>query len=187
MTSTEQSGEGAPGESDPVLITRYPNRRLYDRSQARYVTLQEIAEMVRRGRSVSVRDSKSGEDLTRTILTQIILEYHPERMELIPIHVLNALIRTNESVLGFLREYLRQSLSYLELFQQHEALNPLLQPMHWLRMFLPNPVLPAFLPPSPAESNTLALTSRIAELERRLDELQRKSRKPAEKPGREKR
>jgi polyhydroxyalkanoate synthesis regulator protein len=57
MTATEQRPEGGPAEAEPVPITRYPNRRLYDRSQGRYVTLPEIAELVRRGKTVSVRDS----------------------------------------------------------------------------------------------------------------------------------
>src|SRR5262245_48844890 len=78
MARTEQPAESS-SELEPVLITRYPNRRLYDRSQTRYVTLPEIAELVRKGRTVTVRDSKTGEDLTRSILTQIILEHHPER------------------------------------------------------------------------------------------------------------
>lgn len=179
MPALEQPSESAPEEPEPVRITRYPNRRLYARNEARYVTLQEIAELVRRGQTVMVRDSKTDEDLTRSILTQIILEYHPERMELFPIHLLNAMIRTNEEVLTFLREYLRQSLNYLELFQKQEAIHPLLHPLNWMRMFLPS-VGPQ--PPS-ANADPVALTQRIAELERRLDEFQDDLRKRGKKPG----
>src|SRR5689334_99411 len=117
MTATEQPAEAAPGD-EPVLITRYPNRRLYDRSRGRYVTLPEIAELVRQGRTVIVGDSKTGEDLTRPVLTQIILDQYPERMDLLPVSMLNAMIRANEAALAFLRDYLQQSLTYLEWLQR---------------------------------------------------------------------
>jgi polyhydroxyalkanoate synthesis repressor PhaR len=171
MASTEQPVEHSP-KPDPVPITRYPNRRLYDRSQGRYVTLPEVAELVRKGGTVTVRDSKTGEDLTRSILTQIILEHYPERMELFPVSVLNAIIQANDASLRFLREYLQQSLTYLELLRQPAAMNPLLLPMHWMRAFLPNPTPPPSPDPPAAPTEAAALLRRIAELERRLDELQ---------------
>lgn len=101
--------------SDPTIeVTRYPNRRLYDRSRGQYVTLQELEQLVRDGRTICVRDSKTGEDLTRTILTQIILERFPERMDLIPVPLLHMLLRANDLALDWLRTYLRQSLAFLE-------------------------------------------------------------------------
>jgi polyhydroxyalkanoate synthesis repressor PhaR len=171
--------------AEPVPITRYPNRRLYDVSQARYITLPEIAELVRQGRTVTVRDSKTGEDLTRSILTQIILEQHPERMELFPVGVLNSIIQANDSALRFLREYLQQSLTYLELLRQPAAINPLL-PLQWMRAFLPSPSPPgpaaAERPPGSGatvtEADPAALSRRIAELERRLDAFQGEADKP---------
>lgn len=51
--------------ADAIEITRYPNRRLYDRSTGQYVTLQELEERVRQGQNIAVTDSKSGDDLTR--------------------------------------------------------------------------------------------------------------------------
>jgi polyhydroxyalkanoate synthesis repressor PhaR len=170
MATTEPTG--------PVPITRYPNRRLYDRSQGRYVTLAEVAEMVRGGRSVAVRDSKTDEDLTRVVLTQIILDCCPERMELFPVGVLNALIRANEAVLGLLREHFRQSLAFLEVLQQPAAAGPLLLPAEWLRAWWPAPTAPA----PPAGPDTSALLARVADLERRLDEMRVASR--GGKPGR---
>ena len=106
-----------PAADGPAVIVRYPNRRLYDRSEGRYVTLQEVEEKVRRGRTVTVRDSKTGEDLTRAVLTQILLERHPERMGLFPVSFLHLAIRANEAMLGLLTEYVRQSLAYAELLQ----------------------------------------------------------------------
>jgi polyhydroxyalkanoate synthesis repressor PhaR len=156
MATTEPTG--------PVPITRYPNRRLYDRSRGRYVTLAEVAEMVRGGRSVTVRDSKTDEDLTRVVLTQIILDCCPERMELFPVGVLNALIRANEAVLGLLREQLRQSLAFLEVLQPPAAAAPPFLPAEWLRAWWPAPA-------APAAPDTSALLARVADLERRLDEM----------------
>ena len=101
MSANEHLGEGGPVPK-VVPIVRYPNRRFYDRSQGKYVTLQDIAEMVKRGASVTVSDSRTGDDLTRAILTQIILDHHPERMDLFPVPVLHMMIQANDLVLGWL-------------------------------------------------------------------------------------
>jgi polyhydroxyalkanoate synthesis repressor PhaR len=167
VSTTEQRPEGGPPAGEAVVITRYPNRRLYDRSRGKYVTLQDIEETVRGGATVTVRDSKTGEDLTRAVLTQIILEHHPERMELFPVAILHQLIRANDLVLGLLRDYLRQSLTYVEMAQS-ATLNPLAAPLHWMRTFLPGLPVPA--PGAAGAAEALAL--RVAELERRLAELQ---------------
>ncbi len=163
LALTEPSKASVTPEPDVVHITRYPNRRLYDRSQGRYVTLQEIADAVRRGKTISVRDSKTGEDLTRLLLTQIILEQCPERMELFPTAVLHSMIRANSAVLDSLREYFRHSLSYLEALQRSPALNPFMAPLDWMRLFLPNLAAP--------RPDAEALARRVAELEERLDQL----------------
>jgi polyhydroxyalkanoate synthesis repressor PhaR len=173
-------------EAETVSIVRYPNRRLYDRSQGRYVTLLEIAAMVREGKAVSVRDSKTNEDLTSTILTQIILEHHPERMELLPVPVLHLMIRTNGVVLGFLREYFRQSLTYLDFWQRASAFNPMATSLEWLQSLLPaSSAAGASQPPAAASGRTEAetLAQRLAEMERRLNELAPLADKSAEGAG----
>jgi polyhydroxyalkanoate synthesis repressor PhaR len=168
MAVPEPPAEPGP---EPVPITRYPNRRLYDRSRARYVTLHDVAELVRAGHTVTVRDSRTGEDLTRSVLTQILLEYYPERMELLPVSVLGAMIRANETVMLFLRDYLQQSLTYLDLLQRPGVANPLLVPMHWMRTFLPPAAAPAPAP-SAAGPEAAALARRVTELEQRLEQMQ---------------
>src|SRR3974390_2384154 len=60
--------------ANKVVIKKYENRRLYDSTNSRYVNLEEVAEMLRRGRDVQVVDAATGEDITRLILTQIIVE-----------------------------------------------------------------------------------------------------------------
>jgi polyhydroxyalkanoate synthesis repressor PhaR len=178
--ATEQQAEGGPGEAGVVTVIRYPNRRLYDRSQARYVTLQDVEETVRRGRTVTVRDSKTGEDLTRSILAQIILERYPERMELVPVDFLHLVIRANEVVLGGLREYVRQSLAYFDMMQRAAVINPIADLGNWMRAVWPG--LPPQGQPGPsspgAGPDAEALARRVAELERRLEELHAAAGKP---------
>ena len=104
--------------SEPIEITRYPNRRLYDRSTGQYVTLQELEEKIRAGQDIVVRDSKSGDDLTRSVLTQMLLERHPERMDLFPVSLLHHLLRANDMALEWTRTALRQSLAFFESLPQ---------------------------------------------------------------------
>ena len=63
-----------PGKSKPVIIKKYANRRLYNTETSSYVTLEDLGEMVRSERDFLVYDAKTGEDLTHTVLTQIIVE-----------------------------------------------------------------------------------------------------------------
>jgi polyhydroxyalkanoate synthesis repressor PhaR len=184
MSTAQQGPQDSAETPEVVTIIRYPNRRLYDRSRGRYVTLREIEDTVRHGRSVIVRDSKTGEDLTRSLLTQIILERHPERMELFPLSLLHLIIRTDGVMFAFLRDSVRQALQYVEMLQRAAPFHPLLSTQEWLRTFLPE----SFARPG-AERDTSALLARIAELERRLDELRsatqgakKKSGKPSRPP-----
>ena len=87
-----------------------------------------MEETIRNGGTVIVRDSKTGADLTRSLLTQIILERHPERMELFPIRLLHLIIRTEGVMFGFLRDSVRQALLYVEILQRAAPFNPLLPP-----------------------------------------------------------
>ena len=99
--------------SQTVEVTRYPNRRLYDRSQRQYVTLGDIEEMVQNGKNVRVRDSKTDEDLTRVILTQILLERHPERLQMFPVALLHEILRADQMALDWLTVYLGQAKSFI--------------------------------------------------------------------------
>lgn len=102
--------------SDTIEITRYPNRRLYDRNRKAYVTLVDVEAMVVGGQDIRVRDSKSDEDLTRVILTQIILERHPERMKMFPIAFLHNVLRADQISLDWMTAYLGQAKSVMEAF-----------------------------------------------------------------------
>ncbi len=165
-------------ETGTVSVVRYPNRRLYDRSRARYVTLEEIEALIRDGKTVTIYDSKTGHDLTASILMQTILERHPERMDLLPVPLLHQMIRANDIVLGFLRDYLRQSLIHLEFWQRAASLTPVAGPMEWLKPFLEQAAIAGgrnTASPSSASGNDALLLDRIAELEQRLDALNRRA------------
>ena len=80
-------------ESRPVIIKKYANRRLYNTDTSTYVTLEDLAEMVRVERDFVVYDAKTGEDLTHAVLTQIIVEQESRGTNLLPIGFLRQLIR----------------------------------------------------------------------------------------------
>ena len=75
-----------------VVIRKYENRRLYDTAQSRYVNLDEVAEMIRKGIEVEVVDARSGENLTRVILTQIIVEDARDSDSALPVDLLRQLV-----------------------------------------------------------------------------------------------
>jgi polyhydroxyalkanoate synthesis repressor PhaR len=76
----------------PVIIKKYENRRLYDTSRSRYVNLEDIAQMVREGNEVRVIDAATGEDLTRLVLTQIIVENAKAPDSVFPIDMLRQMV-----------------------------------------------------------------------------------------------
>ena len=77
----------------PVVIKKYANRRLYNTQTSSYVTLDHLADMVRQGVEFEVRDARSNDDITRSVLTQIIFEEEAKGQSLLPIRFLRQLIR----------------------------------------------------------------------------------------------
>ena len=80
-------------KSDPLLIKRYASRRLYNTETSDYVTLEDIAGFIRDGRDVQIVDLKSGDDLTRQYLLQIVAEHESRGENVLPIEVLTDLVR----------------------------------------------------------------------------------------------
>lgn len=100
--------------SEPVIIKKYANRRLYNTDTSSYVTLDDLAEMVRAERDFIVHDAKTGEDLTRSVLTQIIVEQESKGQNLLPIRFLQQLIRFyGNSIERLVPSYLEFSLDSL--------------------------------------------------------------------------
>lgn len=94
--------------SDPIVYKKYANRRLYDTAQSAYVTLEEMAAQIRAGRDVQVLDAKTREDVTAFVLTQIVLDQAKNRHLLLPVPVLQLIIRYGDNALGeFLDRYLQ--------------------------------------------------------------------------------
>ena len=174
MTSAGTTRNDRTGgmDSDVVQIKRYPNRRFYDRTKRKYVTLQDIEDLVRQGHTIDVRDSKSDEDLTRVVLTQILVERHPERMEMFPIALLHIMLRANDLALEFLRVFMRMSLATLESLQGSRTVAPFVTPLDWMRLFFPGfaPGPRKLKDSSPATVEELS--NRVAELEGRIRQLE---------------
>jgi polyhydroxyalkanoate synthesis repressor PhaR len=90
--------EGGLAKPGRVVIKKYGNRRLYNTFTSRYINLEELAELVRNGNDVQVVDAKSGEDLTRVTLTQVIMEDAKDRREGLPLELLRELIIASNHV-----------------------------------------------------------------------------------------
>ena len=104
----------AESRSEPVVIKKYANRRLYNTDTSSYVTLDDLAEMVRAERDFSVHDAKTGEDLTHAVLTQIIVEQEGKGQNLLPVGFLRQLIRFyGDSIEQLVPSYLEFSLNSL--------------------------------------------------------------------------
>ncbi len=106
----------AVAESEkPLLIKRYASRRLYNTETSDYVTLEDIAEFIRDGRDVQIIDLKSGDDLTRQYLLQIIAEHESRGENMLPINVLNDLVRSyTTQATSMVPEFLATSFDMLQ-------------------------------------------------------------------------
>ena len=81
-----------PGGSKPVVVKKYANRRLYNTATSSYVTLDDLAKLIKEGGDFVAHDAKTGEDITRSVLTQIIVEQEQKGQNLLPISFLRQLI-----------------------------------------------------------------------------------------------
>ena len=105
MTEERKKADG------PIIIKKYANRRLYNTQTSSYVTLDHLAQMVKAGTEFEVRDARSGEDITRSVLTQIIFEEEGKGQNLLPIKFLRQLIRFyGDSLQAFVPGYLEMSI-----------------------------------------------------------------------------
>lgn len=105
--------------SDPITIKKYANRRLYNTGTSTYVTLEDLASMVKKGEDFQVVDAKSSDDITHQVLTQIIFEQENKGQNLLPITFLRQLIRFyGDSIQSFVPKYLELSMGALTRDQQ---------------------------------------------------------------------
>lgn len=101
------SPAGSERAADPVQIKKYPNRRYYDATRSRHVTLRDLYELIAAGRDISVTDSRSGEDITNLVLLQILLDKESPKLSMLPSGLLHKLIRAHPEVLREVLERLR--------------------------------------------------------------------------------
>jgi len=116
------------------IIKKYPNRRLYDTEISSYITLEEVRQLVVDGEEFEVRDAKSGEELTRSVLLQIIAEHEERGQPMFTTQLLSQVIRFyGDSLQGFMGGYLERSLQvFLDQQQQFRSqLNTMMGQTPW--------------------------------------------------------
>jgi len=121
MANMAEKDDRSAATAEPVVIKKYANRRLYNTESSSYVTLDDLAKMVRSDRDFIVRDAKSGDDLTHAVLTQIIVEQEAKAggQTLLPTPFLRQLIRYYDDSIGkMVPSYLQFSMAALEKEQQ---------------------------------------------------------------------
>jgi polyhydroxyalkanoate synthesis repressor PhaR len=98
--------------AEAVTFKKYANRRIYDTQRSRYITLEQLAEVIRQGQEVEVIDARTKEDVTALTLTQIVLEQAKRQNALLPVPILHLIIQYGDNVLlEFFETYLHQIVS----------------------------------------------------------------------------
>ena len=164
-----------------VVIKKYENRRLYNTSSSRYVNLDDIAALVRQGKPVQVVDARTGEDLTRVTLTQIITEDAKDKPAGLPLELLRQLIvASDQAGQEFITWYLKSAFDSYDKVQEavrnrlSDVQSAIFSPVEMMKRFTG----PGDNQPEP-EGELSALRTRVAELEARLNQSPaRKRRKP---------
>ena len=161
-----------------IVIKKYENRRLYDTTNSRYVNLEEVAQLLQQGNDVQVVDAASGEDITRLILTQIIVEDAKTPDSSFPLDLLRQMVvasgrATQENSLKYMK-------AMLDLYQNaYRAMSPPLNPFEFMQNLRPTrepaedsaPAAPE-PPPAPASAKP-AESAEVQELKQRLAELEK--------------
>jgi len=198
MADTPESGAAASGER--VVIKKYANRRLYNTASSSYVTLEHLSEMVKKGIDFVVYDAKTNEDITRSVLSQIIFEEEGKGQSLLPIQFLRQLIGFyGNSMQSFLPSYLELSLASFT--EQQERMRTQLQALgqgagvgvfdsqiqqnlalfdRAMKMFSPfaytrtaeEPAAPAKPEPQAPPAATPGADEALVELRKRMEEMQ---------------
>ena len=174
-------------EGEPVTIKKYANRRLYNTDTSSYITLDDLARLTREGTEYVVIDAKSGDDITRSILTQIIMEEEARGSQMLPLGFLRDIIGLyGNSMQAVVPGYLEASMAHFRENQSKFAdmigdgmeANPFAR-LAQTNMDMMRAAAEAFLPKdaeeaSPARSDDLdALRDQMAAMQKRLDALDR--------------
>jgi polyhydroxyalkanoate synthesis repressor PhaR len=83
--------------TDSIVIKKYPSRRLYDTHNKCFLTIRQLGNMIRGGKNVTIIDNESGEDITKSVLTQVVMEAEKSNQDILPVNLLHQLIRSSGS------------------------------------------------------------------------------------------
>jgi len=213
IVQTHSTREVLAMDSPPsaLKIKKYPNRRFYDTSRSRHVTLDDLYALVRGGQSIQVTDSQTGADITSHVLAQMILERDAPKMDLFPAGLLHQVIQTNQNILqSFMERYFTRAFdAFLQSQHQFEGFlrragvpEPnMTSPMQWARQWLTglSPQPPQNAPdgredarqaaePSPPDAGAIDdLRNQLADVSRQLSELRAQSQPKRRRPARKRR
>lgn len=187
-------GSGTEGSGGPVVtIKKYANRRLYNTATSAYVTLDHLCQMVKDGVDFAVQDAKTGEDITRQVLTQIIVEEEGKGQNLLPIGFLRQLIGLYGDNMQFLvpryleetlksfsanqdrfRSYMQETFGGLFPFSRMEEMNKQNMAMfeQAMRMFSPFSGVADPAAETKAHAGAKSPNGNVEDLQKRLDQLQ---------------
>ena len=175
---------------EPVIVKKYANRRLYNTRSSSYITLDDLARMTREGIDFKVLDAKTGNDITHSILTQIIMEEEAHGEHMLPVGFLRQLISMyGNSMQAMMPQYLEASMDNFRANQQklQDAFKTSMGPEAFARMAETNMAMfkaaasafmpgaksdePAAPPSSPPSDDLEALRKQMAAMQKKLDEL----------------
>jgi polyhydroxyalkanoate synthesis repressor PhaR len=167
--------------SGKMVIKKYANRRLYDTLGSRYINLEDIAALVRNGKELQVVDAKTGEDITRVTLTQIIVEDAKDQPTGLPLELLRQLIVASDRVgQEFIMWYLKSAFDAYKKVQNTldsrftEVQSVALSPLQMMKRFIPGSATEKAREPSAEIQELQELRKRVAEIQAR----QQKPKKP---------
>jgi polyhydroxyalkanoate synthesis repressor PhaR len=187
---------GMPQSTDSATrrleIKKYPNRRYYDATHSRHLTLEEIRSLIQEGYDIHAVDARSGADITAQLLTQIILELDTPKIDSLPVPLLVRLIRMNDGLIkDFIETYFNQALrSFLDYQRQfeeqirrtHKLSSAFPSVAAWTKAFIepfsaPSPAAPAAAEPAPPDAEP-ELREQLRKLQEQVAALTRQARHP---------
>ena len=171
-------------QNPEVLIRKYSDRRLYDTGASRYVTLSDIARLVRDGKEVRVVDGRTGKDITRIIMTQIIVEDAKEQKVALPLQLLTQLVRASDKAShDFLSWYLENASDLYQKAQStvtsglSEAKKVALNPLDFVSNLLGSQTRPT----ASENREVEALRRQVEELQAQLEKVKKPKRRTSKR------
>jgi len=124
-----------------LQIKKYPNRRYYDTTRSCHVTLHEVYDLIMAGKDVCITDSKTGEDITNLVLTQILLEQDQPKLDIFPASIFHLMIRSNRQAIGgYVERFLApmwnlwaSSQKQFDHYVRETVAGKMMSPMDWAR------------------------------------------------------